>query len=61
MGKIEKIPARHLTKVGLCHLENSELEPQFQKYKVELHFEVMLQMIEDHTQYLLNKDHQHHR
>ena len=39
-----------------CHLKNSELEPQFQKYKgrVELRGE-------DRMQYLQSRDHQHHK
>ena len=28
--------------MDLCHLKNSELEPQFQKYKVESYSEVTL-------------------
>ena len=47
--------------MNLCHLKNSELEPQLQKYRgrVVLRDDIV-KMIQDHTQYLLNKDHQHH-
>ena len=43
--------------MDLCHLENSELDPQFQKYKGR----VVLTMIQDLMLYFLNKDHQHHK
>ena len=48
--------------MDLCHLKNSELEPQFQKCKgrAVLRGDIV-KMIQDHTQYLLNKDHQHHK
>ena len=43
--------------MDLCHLKNSELEPQFQSTKAESYSEVTLgKIIQDHTQYLLNKD-----
>ena len=46
--------------MDICYLKNSELEPQYHKYKgwVVLRGDI-LNMIQDHTQYLLNKDHQH--
>ena len=46
--------------MDLCHLKNSELEPQYQKYKeAGSYSEVTLwKMSQDHVQYLLNKDHQ---
>ena len=49
--------------MDLCHLKNSELEAPISKTsKVELYSEVTLwKMIQDHTQYLQGKDHQHHR
>ena len=43
--------------LDVCHLKNSELDPQFQKYKGR----VVLTMIQDRMLYLLNKDHQHHK
>ena len=38
--------------MDLCHLKNSELEPQFQKYSGRV-------VLPDHTQYFLNKGLQH--
>ena len=46
--------------MDLCHLENSELEPQYQSMKAGSHSEVTLQkMILVRMQCSLNKDHQH--
>ena len=41
--------------MDLCHLENSESEPQFQKYKD------IVKDIEDRMLYSLSRDHQHHK
>ena len=48
--------------LDICHLKKSELEPKFQSTRAELYSEVTVsKMILDHTQYLLNMDHQHHK
>ena len=54
---------RFVLSMDLCHLKNSELEPQCQKYKSRVVFrgDIVKKMILDHTQHLRNKDHQHHR
>ena len=48
--------------MDLCHLKNSELEPQYQKYKgrVVLRGDIA-KIILVRMQYVLNKDHQHHK
>ena len=48
--------------IDFCHLKNSELEPQFQKYKgrIVLRGDIV-KMIQDHMQYSLNRDHQRHK
>ena len=48
--------------MDLCHLENSELEPKFQKYngRVELRGD-SVKVILIRMQYLLNRDYQPHR
>ena len=45
--------------MDLCHLKNSELEPQYQKYKgLELYSELtLLKMILVRMQCFLNKEH----
>ena len=46
----------------ICLLKNAELKANHQHIKFELYSEVtQWMMIQDHTQYLLNKDHQHHK
>ena len=44
-----------------CHLKNAELEAKHQKYKGRVVLRGGIVKIQDHTQYLLNKDHQHHK
>ena len=48
------------TLMDLCHLKNSELEPQYQKYRgrVVLRGDIVK---DDSGSYSVNKDHQHHR
>ena len=48
--------------MDLCHLTNSELEPQFQKYtgRVVLRGDIV-KMIRDLMQYSLNNVQQHHK
>ena len=48
--------------MDLCHRKNSELEPQFQKYKGRVAFRGdIVKMMQDRLQYLLSRDHQHHK
>ena len=49
--------------MDLCHLTNSEQEPQYLKYKgrVVLRGDILGKMILDLMQYSLNKVHQHHK
>ena len=48
--------------MDLCHLKNSELDPNFKNTKVRSYSEVTFgKMIQDYTQHLLNKDHQIHK
>ena len=48
--------------MDLCHLKNSELDPQFQKYKgrVVLRGDIV-KMIQGRMLFLLSRDHQHHK
>ena len=48
--------------MDLCHLKNSEQQPQVQKYKgrIVLGGDIVKDD-SDNTQYSLNKDHQHHK
>ena len=75
-GKLEKIPASQLTKVGnkneviaeaiaslmdLCRLQNSELESQFQKYKGRAVLRGDIVKYDSGSCAVLpSKDHQHH-
>ena len=49
--------------MDLCHQKNSELEPQFQKYKgrVVLRGDIVKAPTLEPMQYLLNRAHQHHK
>ena len=48
--------------MDVCHLKNSELEPQFQKYKsrVVLRSDIV-NMMQALKQYLQNNIHHHHK